>query len=194
MVCAVVTFAIVLDSITEKWVQVLPAVQLDFRPQYKLKGKIGISPERVFIKGPAILLDTLSALYTRHRAFEKLSTDVERSVKIEYPANTDITPDRATLRINVEQSTEKELQIPVVLKNNIDSMNIKFFPPEVKVTFLVGLSEFEKINAAQFTATVDCNEINSETTYLKIKIEDKPDNIDNIRVFPETVEFLIEAD
>ncbi|MDR2911246.1 MAG: hypothetical protein LBV47_07795 [Bacteroidales bacterium] len=187
-------FSISLDSITEKWVQVLPSVQLNFRPQYKLKGKVGVLPERVFIKGPAILLDTLSALYTRPRLFEKLSTDVERSIKIEYPANTEITPDKVTLKIHVEKSTEKELKIPVVLKNNPDSLNIKFFPSEIKVAFLVGLSEFEKITEAQFSAVVDYNEINNETTYINIEIEDKPDNIDNIRIFPETVEFLIESD
>ena len=187
-------FSIILDSMATKSVPVFPSVQLNFKPQYKLKGKIGVSPERITIKGPANLLDTLSALHTKPRLFEKLDADIERSVKVEYPANTEIKPGKVTLKIPVEKSTEKELKIPVQLKNNPDNLTIKFFPSEIKVTFLVGLSEFGKVNATQFSAVVDYNEINRETTYIQVKIENKPDNIDNIRVSPETVEFLIESD
>ena len=187
-------FSIILDSMAEKSVQVLPSVQLNFKPQYKLKGKIGVSPERVTIKGPANLLDTLSAVYTKPMLFEKLDTDIKHSVKIEYPANTEINLNKVTLKISVEKTTEKELKIPVQLKNCPENLNVKFFPSEVKVAFLVGLSEFGKINETQFSAVADYNEINRENTYIQVKIENKPDNIDNIRVSPETVEFLIETD
>lgn len=187
-------FSVILDSMATKSVPVSPSVQLNYSPQYKLKGKIGVSPARVIINGPAILIDALDTLYTKHRLFEKLNADVERSVKVEYPANTEITPDEVKLRIQVEKSTEKELKIPVRLKNSPNNLNVKFFPSEIDVAFLVGLSEFEKINAAQFSAVVDYNEINSAITSIQVKIENKPDNIDNIRVSPETVEFLIEYD
>ena len=186
--------SIVLDSMATKSVQVLPSVRLNFKPQYKLKGKIDVSPERITVKGPANILDTLNALYTKPRAFEKLDADIERSVKVEYPANTEITPSKVRLKIPIEKSTEKELKIPVQLTNSPENMTIKFFPSEIKVTFLVGLSEFGKVNAAQFSAVVDYNEVNGETTSIQVKIENKPDNIDNIRVSPETVEFLIETD
>jgi len=187
-------FSIILDSMATKTVPVIPSVRLNFKPQYKLKGKIGVSPERITIKGPAILLDTLSALYTKHRLFDKLDANVERTVKIEHPANTEINISKVKLKIPVEKSTEKELRIPVQLKNNPDNLTVKFFPSEIRVTFLVGLSEFSEVNSAQFLAVADYNEINSETTYIQVKIENKPDNVDNIRVSPETVEFLIETD
>ena len=187
-------FSIILDSMATKSVQVLPSVRLNFKPQYKLKGKIEVSPERITIKGPANILDTLSVLYTKPRVFEKLDTDIERSVKIEYPANTEINTGKVTLKIPVEKLTEKELKIPVQLKNNPDNLTVKLFPSEIKVTFLVGLSEFGKVDAAQFSAVADYNEINRETTYIQVKIENKPDNIENIRISPETVEFLIEPD
>lgn len=187
-------FSIVLDSMATKLVPVFPSAQLNFKPQYKLKGKIDVSPERITIKGPAALLDTLNALYTKPRQFDKLDADVKRTVKVEHPANTEINPDKVRLKIPVEKSTEKELKIPVQLKNNPSNMTVKFFPSEIKVTFLVGLSEFGNVNAAQFSAVADYNEVNSGTTYIQVKIENKPDNIDNIRVSPETVEFLIETD
>jgi len=187
-------FSIILDSVVTKSVPVLPSAQLNFKPHYKLRGKIEVYPEMITIKGPANILDTLSALYTKPRSFEKLDTDIERSVRVEYPAHIEISQSKVTLKIPVEKSTEKELKIPVQLKNNPDNLTIKLFPSEIKVTFMVGLSEFGNINEAQFSAVVDYNEINRETTYIQVKIENKPDNIDNIRFSPETVEFLIETD
>jgi hypothetical protein len=183
-----------LDSMATKSVLVSPSVQLDFKPQFKLKDKIGVNPEKVTIKGPAALLDTLNVLYTELRVFEKLEADIERVVSIEHPANTEITPGKITLKIPVEKSTEKELKIPVLIKNKPDGLTIKFFPSEIKVTFLVGLSEFGKITSSQFTAVIDYNDINSETTNIKVNIENKPANIELIRISPETVEFLIETD
>jgi hypothetical protein len=187
-------FSITLDSMATKSVLVSPSVQLNFKPQYKIKDKIGVYPERISIMGPAALLDTLNVLFTETRVFEKLEADIERIVSVEHPANTEITPGKVTLKIPVEKSTEKELKIPVHIKNKPDGLTIKFFPSEIKITFLIGLSEFGKISSSQFTAVIDYNNINSETTSIKVNIENKPANIELIRISPETVEFLIETD
>ena len=99
-----------------------------------------------------------------------------------------------TLNIPVEKFTEKELEIPVQIKNKPENVNIKFFPSEVKITFMVGLSEFEDINAADFSAVVDYNTVLLKKENPEVEIEKKPSNIEILRISPDRVEYLIETE
>ena len=93
----------------------------------------------------------------------------------------------------MEKYTEKEIKIPVVVINKPDNVNIKLFPSEVKVTCLVGLSEFEDLTANDFKAVVDFNNANGDTKNLNVKIEQKSSFIQLVRFTPESVEYLIET-
>ena len=99
------------------------------------------------------------------------------------------------VNIPVERFTEKELKIPVEVRNKPKDVNIKLFPSEVKISFLVGLSEFESITSANFSAYVDYDTIiNSHSEELDVKIDTKPSYIQMLRISPATVEYLIETD
>jgi len=187
-------FTIVLDSLLTKSVLVKPDVQLEFLPQYKLKGRIIVKPERVLITGPAALVDSIKFLATENKKLEKLDVDIEKNISVVHPENTEINPEKVSLKIAVEKYTEKELKIPVQIKNKPENVKIKYFPSEIKISFMIGLSEFESITASQFSAFIDYNEVNSQTTTLEVKIENKPSYIELLRISPETVEYLIETE
>lgn len=183
----------ILDSLKSKTVPVKPNIKYGFKAQYNLKTPISLNPHEVTITGPATSIDTIKQLFTEFKEYQKLDATVERNVKILHPEKTTIVPKDVLLKIEVEKFTEKDLKIPIQIKNKPANVNIKLFPSVVTVKCILGLSEYENITAADFSATVDYASINNKTTNLFVSIDSKPSFIELVRFMPKTVEYLIET-
>ncbi|MCG6186896.1 YbbR-like domain-containing protein [Maribellus maritimus] len=187
-------FIVVLDSLKTKSVPVRMNAELNFKPQFNLKDPVSILPETVSVTGPAILLDSIQFLETEFKSYERLDADMEKVVTVKHPEKTSIKPEKITLKIPVEKFTEKELKVPIQIKNKPDNVKIKLFPSEVTLSFLVGLSEFENVTSSDFVITVDYNSIRMNVENIGVKTEHEPTFIEILRISPETVEYLIETD
>ena len=186
---------LILDSLVTKKVPVRLNLKTEFRPQFYLEEPISASPDSVKITGPAMVLDTISFLNTESKTFERLDAITEKAVALIHPGKTTLSPEKVMVKIPVERFTEKELKIPVEVKNKPESVSIKLFPSEVKVSFLVGLSEFESITESDFRAYVDYATISkSNSEEVQVIIDIKPSFIQMLRISPATVEYLIETD
>ena len=184
---------IVLDSLVTKTVPVELDINVEFVPQFNLKSAIATKPEKVKITGPTFVLDKISAVKTKVNILNKLDASIRQEIDLIHPDKTTISPEKVTLSIEVEKYTEKELKIPVEIKNKPDKVRIKLFPSEVKVLFTVGLSRFESIKPSDFGASVDYNSIvNKNVNNLNITLYKKPEFSQGVRFNPEVVEFLIE--
>lgn len=184
---------IVLDSLKTKTVPVIPNIELDFKSQFNLKNPTTVKPDEVSITGPASAIDTIKQLTTERKKYTQLDASIEKKLEIVHPERTTIVPKEVRLIIEVEKFTEKELKIPIQIKNKPADVNLKLFPSEVNVKCLVGLSEYQNIVATDFTATVDYETIDDETKNLPVTIDSKLSFIELVRSIPETVEFLIET-
>lgn len=185
---------IVLDSLKTKTVPVQANINIEFRPQYNLQKPYQISPRQVKITGPSGIIDTIGSLQLDKLTLKELDRNMATNVKVLYPDKTEVEPAKVLVTIEVEKYTEKEIKIPLIVKNKPDSVSVKLFPSEIKVTCLVGLSEFEDVNAKDFSATVDFNMINNDIKNLNVRLEQKSSFIQIVRFSPETVEYLIETD
>ena len=186
-------FYVRLDSLKTKLVPLKTDIKLSFKPQFNLKDSVALNPEQVEITGPAAILDTIYFLHTENKTFNKLDAEVSITLNIIHPDKTTINPATTILKIPVEKFTEKEILIPIQINNNPDSTNIKLFPSEIKLTILVGLSEFEKIDASKFEVFVDYKNINTENKNLEVTVKSTLLNIEILRVTPASVEYLIET-
>jgi len=183
---------IVLDSLISKTVPVELDINVDFVPQFNLKSAIATNPEKVKITGPTFVLDKISAVKTKVNIINKLEASIRQEIDLIHPGKTTISPGKVTLIIEVEKYTEKELKIPIEIKNKPDKVRIKLFPSEAKVLFTVGLSRFENIKPSDFGASVDYNSIVNDVNNLNITLYKIPEFIQGVRFSPEVVEFLIE--
>jgi hypothetical protein len=183
---------IVLDSLKTKDIALKAAVDMDFKSQYKLKQALTLNPSSVQITGPATIVDTIDFLYTEPTVYKELDASVNNELTILFPEKTTIIPEKTWLEIEVEKFTEKELKIPIQVLNKPDSIKLKLFPSEIKVSCLVGLSEFDNILPTDFTATVNYDSINTNTPKTTVSVEYQTSQIEIRRFSPESVEYLIE--
>jgi len=184
---------IVLDKLTTKTVPVKLVLNVGFVAQMNLKVPVSTNPDRVSITGPAIFLNKIDSLKTIVNIVNKLDASVSQEIVLLKPENTTIQPEKVQLSIEVEKYTEKEVRIPVVIKNKPQGSNIILFPSEIKVLFNVGLSRFEQIKAADFGAEVDCDSIDANVNNLDVRLYRQPTLIQGVKLNPEKVEFLIET-
>lgn len=184
---------IVLDSLVTKTVPVDLDLNVEFVPQFNLKNPISTNPDKVQITGPTLVLEKINSLKTKVNIINKLESSIRQEIELIHPEKTTISPEKVTLTIDVEKYTEKELKIPVEIKNKPGKIKMKIFPSEVKVIFTVGLSRFENIKSSDFGISVDYNSIVHDINNLNINLYKKPDYIQNVRFNPEKVEFLIET-
>ncbi len=187
-------FSLRFDSLETKLVPVKPDITLNYKPQYNLNGIVMLKPDSVEISGPAGLIDTVKALTTVPVTYNDLETSIEQAIRIRHPEKTSLYPERVILQVPVEKFTEKKITLPVQIINMPEDVQIKLFPPQVTISFMVGLSNYESISSAEFTATVDYNQISGERETLEVQVESKPLYIQLVKVTPASVEFLIEAE
>jgi hypothetical protein len=182
------------DSLETKFVQVVPQVNLNFKPQFNINGEISIKPDSILISGPAALIDTTTVLYTDPRTYNDLETSIIQSVRVIHPRRTNLTPDRVTLHVPVEKFTEKKVTMPIQVLNVPNDIHIKLFPPQVTISFMVALSNYDNITANDFTAVVDYNDVSPEREILEVQVEMMKSYLQIVKVSPGSVEYLIEID
>jgi len=188
------SISLVFDSLDSKTVPVLPDVELQFKPQFDLKGPVKTEPDSIKITGPAAQIDTIAALHTEALTLETLDKNLEKQVRIVHPQNTKVYPEKVSVLVPVEKFTEKEITVPVTVLNLPEDIHLKLFPPTIKITVMVGLSEYENISSGDFTAAVNYNQVMAENNQLDVSVDIQKPYIRLLKVTPRTLEYLIETE
>ena len=87
--------------------------------------------------------------------------------------------------------TEGTVEIPLEIINPLSGVNLRTFPSRVTAKYNVTIDNFEKVNPSQFTAVVDCKEIQKESNKLKVQLIKFPSIVNSVKIFPEKVEYII---
>jgi hypothetical protein len=167
---------------------------LDFESQYGLASNIIIEPITVIISGPKKQIIGLKNLETETISLKNIKQDIFGDAKVISPdfINAALDPSYVKYTIKVEKYTEHEVDVPVRLINVSSNNNIILYPKKIKVTSLVSLNNFEKINPDMFELVADFSDINFSTDkYVPITLKRQPAFVKNINWSPKKVEYII---
>ena len=175
-----------------KLVKVKPMVQVNLKKQYQISGDIKTIPDSVVVSGPQSVLDTLYFVMTDSQKFNSVDQPVIAEVSL--PKIKEVYFNIHTVEVNipVEEYTEAQISVPVVVKNPSPAVNIKLFPEKVKVTFQVGLSRFQQIHPEDVKLTVAFSDISEGKQRLKVMTESIPPYLYDLKIMPEEIEYLIQ--
>ena len=176
-----------------KKVPVKVEAEVTFEQQCQLSGVITVEPDSILISGAEDRLNTIDFISTKALAFEKLSDTIVRNVLLEKDDNIDFNTKRVVVTIPVEPFTEANLLVPIDALNLPDSIELKSFPPEVNISYHIGLSR-RLYTIGDFKASIDFTNIDLENLprRLKVKINEFPEEIHNMAYQPVFVEYLLE--
>jgi YbbR domain-containing protein len=180
---------------TNKRVQVKLIKKFSFVKQYGLSGEIQLKPSYVNISGPQEELAKITYWVTDTLKLDDLqhTTNTRVAIKQNNLNNISIYPSSVSVKIPIDEFTEKTLEIPLKIINNTDFLNIKLYPKKVKVTFLVSLSNYQEVDEDFVEAVVDVNEWKQlKHQSFTVKITRFPDYCKLINVIPNKINFIIE--
>lgn len=172
---------------------VRPVTDIEFEQQFMISDTIIAEPDSVAVSGPASLIDSMRFIPTVPLILKGLSKSARKAVNLAEYDMVSYSERRVWLNIPVEQFTEATTSIPIETVNLPDNLMLKTFPPAVRVSYLVSLTDYDRVNLQQFRAVVDYNALMPDGSRLTVKILKQPDFIKMLRFYPQSVDFVIET-
>ena len=167
--------------------------KLAFESFYGLSADIKLQPSTVTLSGSAAKLSQIKAVYTNLLEQKDVNSPIEKWVSLaDIDADLTIYPQQVLATIPVSKFTEKDLSIPVRIKNNNKDLNVAIFPAKVHTQVLVALANYNKISSADVEVYIDLKNWDPEkSSTLPIKFGKMPNFVRLIRTEPQTVDLLI---
>ena len=160
--------------------------------QYYISDTI-YSPDSVLVYAPVAILDTITTAYTQKVNFENVADTLRQRIALAGVKGAKFVPGAIDLTLPVDIYTEKTVEVPLRGINFPADKVLRAFPSKVQITFQVGLSRFRKIKASDFVVNVSYEELlKLGSDKYTVKLKSFPNGINQIRIVPEQVDFLIE--
>jgi hypothetical protein len=166
---------------------------LTFDRQFSLSDSISINPDSILISGPFATLDSIKRIETEPLVLNGLNKSGDYSVKIKKTSKLiTYAPMEVGVHLEVDKFTEAELEVPISVEHITLGDSLEIFPKQVKITYLVSLRNYNKVNPKLFRISVDAFDIrNAKNANLRLNVKQFPPYVQGIRIEPETVEFII---
>ena len=159
--------------------------------QYSLCG-IKIIPDSIDLYAPKNIYDSINVVYTEKHYFQDIEDTITSRLALETAHGIKVIPDSIDMQIFVDLFTEKTVSVPIYCENIPPSKVLRTFPLKAQLTFRVSANQFNNINEENFVVVVDYNQIKENSRNCKLILRSQPSGVSNVRISPETVEFIIE--
>ncbi len=152
-----------------------------------------LQPDSVTVWADKEYLDSLTAMYTVSTTLSELAQTTERQLQLAVPKGVKCEPAEVKLTAEVDVYTEKSVDVPIVGTNFPGGYTLRTFPTYAKVTFRVGSRDYKKITAEDFVLTATYEDLLASTdSVMHLELRSAPEGVSQVRIQPETVQFLIE--
>ncbi len=164
-----------------------------FDRQFSLSDSITLNPDSIIISGPFATLDSIKRIETEPLILNGLNKSGDYSVKIKKTSKLiNYAAMEVGAHLEVDKFTEAELEVPIFIENLIIGDSVEIFPKQAKITYLVSLRNYNKVDPKLFRISADAFDIrNSKNANLRLNVKQFPPYVQGIRIKPETVEFII---
>lgn len=160
--------------------------------QYYISDTI-FTPDSVMVYAPQVILDTIKAAHTAMFEFSEIRDTLKHKSALSPIKGAKFIPEKVEIIFPVDIYTEKTVEVPITGINFPEDKVLRTFPSKVQVTFQVGVSRFKSINAEDFVINVPYNEVvRLKNGKCPVKLSIVPRGINNLRINPGQVDFLIE--
>ncbi len=185
-------FSVALEDRIEKEVPIRLLERLSYADEYHLRDSITMNPGKVTVSGPESLVRQIEFWTTDSLILENLNNSVAVDCSLREPSKEiELNFAETRVEIPVEQYTERSFLIPVKVRNAPDSL--KIFPEKIKLTCVIGLSQYNEISSKDFSLQVDLKEAekNGSKNTVPVVLTHYPPYVTNVVYAPRAAEFFI---
>ena len=176
----------------EKMVPIVLHTDLEFAPRFHMIDSIQLSNDSIKVLGPSSLIEQLQEWQSELLVLKNIQKTTVLNVPLALPKNSQIILENSEVEVTipVEEFTEKDVFVPILIRNAPDSL--KVFPENIKMSFTVGLNNYNEINSSDFVVEVDLKDIplNTENNTIPVLVTRQPNEIKGLNYNPKSVEFF----
>ena len=188
--------AVDLYQVDSKKVPVKANLSLQLQQNYILDGKLHIQPDSIVVKGPTSEIDTIQEIRTSALQLNNVSADFSNTVSLEFPKGLDnsvFSESRVTVSGVVARFSEKVFEVPVQVLNLPEGYQVKTFPSSVTVLCKANVDRLKEIGATDFVVVADYGQLKGTgNNTLFLKITQRPENVYDVRLQENSVNFVLE--
>lgn len=194
------TIFLKINTLETKKIPVQPNLKINYKVGYQLLGDVNLLPDSILVSGPESKLVAIDKIQLNELMLTNVFEDFNQSVLVKTdPSYKDLKFYTKQVKISgkVEQFTERSLEVPfeiinVALSNKDDLTTLT---KKVRLTFTVGLTDFENITKEDFLIVCDYRLAKENNlNFLIPKLTKKPNQINNYTITPNKIDFLIKKE
>ncbi|PNQ72677.1 hypothetical protein C1T31_11075 [Hanstruepera neustonica] len=182
------------DINATKKVPIIVNHKLNFSLGYDLIESFKLQPDSIRIIGPEMLISEISSIQTDTILLKDIKKDIQVKISLKLPESKEelkFSNTHTNVTAQVGKFTEGNLKIPVQVMNVPDSLNIKYFPKFVNVSYYTSLQNFNNISRDDFK--VECNfaDLSESQPFLRPIVVKSPKTVKNVRVGQQQIDYII---
>lgn len=185
-----------LEDKSQKKVPIRLLANIQYAQGFQLKEAIQLMPDSVEIAGPVSYLDTIRDWPTDSLNLVNFNSTLETTLSLKAPKDIAIiTPSSIDIRVAAEQFTQNAIFIPIEIKNSPDS-TLRIFPKNISINYIVGISQFNQIDASHFSLIVDFaqTELSNTANKIDIQLVKQPPEVRNVTFSPKAASYFFVKD
>lgn len=190
------TLFVELGSLVTKKLAIKSNLKISYHIGYDLSEQISLKPDSILVSGPENYISKIKNIELVPTILEDVKIDFTRKVAVKIPEgikNLKFNIKEVTVSGKVEKFTEGILNIPFKIINVPAGLTINTLNKKVQITYIVGLSNFNKIDENSFQ--IECDYAMSASNrlgYLIPKVVRKSSEIKSYKLIPNEINFLIQ--
>jgi len=188
------TLFVKVDTYEEKYVKLLPHMQINCREGYQVVGQPTLQPDSLKIGGSIELLRNINHLNTKHIVFDNVNAGISRNIFVSDSLSNLLwlSQNEVKLNVNIELTAEKDFEnIEIKVPNVPDDKEVLLIPQNVTVQLKGGVNQLAQIENSRIIAKVDYFKILSDTTGSVAPYFEIPPGCVVIAVKPDIIQYVI---
>ena len=190
------TLFLEVGSLVTKKLAVKADLKIKYHIGYDLSEEITLKPDSILVSGPENYIKEIKSIALVPLVLQDVKANFTRKVAIQIPPeikNLKFETKEITISGKIEKYTEGTLNIPYKITNLPKGLTLNTLDKKIQVTYIVGLSSFNKIDENSFQ--IECDYTLSKANdlgYLIPKLVRKPMEIKSYKMMPNEINFLIQ--
>ncbi|MDT0555154.1 CdaR family protein [Patiriisocius hiemis] len=183
---------VLLNALVSKEVPVALDNQVSFKKGFKTIQEVTITPNKVIVVGPNELLTTIDSIKTKPFKLNNVNSSFSEEVLLINPnPNLKLETYKVVVAATVEEFTAHNITVPIDIRNAPPDKKIKLIPENIKISFVVSMSNFNSISKSDFSIICDFNTADKNQSFLIPEIAKSPEGISNIELSHNKINYLI---
>ncbi|QXP58247.1 CdaR family protein [Olleya sp. HaHaR_3_96] len=181
------------DTNNIKYVPVVINANIQYAQGYNTLDDAKIIPDSIKLIGPSSILKNIKNVTTQQLDLDNIKANVNTVLGLNLDSLSNKVKTnfkQVNLSVKVSKFSEGVVNLPIEIINIPRGKRINYFPKQIAISYSTSLENFNAISANDFK--VICNYKDAiDNSFLTPEVVKQPDNVKNVRVLQQKIEFII---